>query len=96
MNCSNAIKIINDYFDDQLSMEQRKDMELHIGKCPQCKHEYALFLNLFESIKLLPMNMNLPKKLALQVFNELTAQEENGQIKSPSVLNKLKSKILKK
>jgi anti-sigma factor RsiW len=96
MNCNNATKIINDYFDGALSNEQVKDMELHISKCPQCKHEHAIFFNLFESIKLLPMNMTLPKKLAAQIFDEITEEEENEQKKSTGVLKKIKSKILKK
>jgi anti-sigma factor RsiW len=96
MNCSDAIKIINDYFDGALSNEQVKDMELHISKCPQCKHEHAIFLNLFESIKLLPMNIPLPKKMASQVFDEITAEEESERTKSGGVFKKIKSKIRKK
>jgi uncharacterized protein (DUF2225 family) len=96
MNCSDATKIINDYFDGALRNKQVKDMELHISECPQCKHEFAIFLNLFESIKLLPMNITHPKKLASQVFDEITAEEEKEQIKSASVLKKIKSKIRKK
>jgi hypothetical protein len=40
--------------------------------------------------------MNLPKKLALEVFNELTKELESEQTKSSGVLNKLKLKIKKK
>jgi anti-sigma factor RsiW len=96
MNCNEATKIINDYFDGLLSNEEKLDMEYHISECTNCKHEFALYSNLCESIKLLPMNINTPKKLAKQIFDELTEQEETTQTKTIGVLNKLKSKILKK
>jgi hypothetical protein len=96
MNCNDSTKIINDYFDGLLNNEQVLDMEIHISECTKCKHEFAIYSNLFESIKLLPMNMNQPKKLALEVFNELTKELESEQTKSSGVLNKLKLKIKKK
>jgi len=96
MNCSESTQIFNDYFDGLLNNEQILDMEMHISGCSKCKHEFAIYSNLFESIKLLPMNMTPPKKLALEIFNELTKEIQGEQIKSSGVLNKLKSKIIKK
>ena len=79
MNCSESTKFFNDYFDGLLSNEQVLDMEIHTSKCSKCKHEFAIYSNLFESIKLLPMNMTPPKKLALEIFNELTKEVQGEQ-----------------
>jgi hypothetical protein len=96
MNCNESNKIFNDYFDGLLNNEQVLDMEIHIRECSKCKHEFAVYSNLFESIKLLPVNMVPPKKLALEIFNELSKEVQAEQSKSTGVINKLKSKIMKK
>ena len=72
MNCDDITNFVNDYFDEKLNAGQKAELEQHIIECNNCKYEFALYKNLFESIKLLPMNANAPKKLVYQIYDELT------------------------
>ncbi len=75
MNCDNIKDMLNDFFDEKLSDDQKSELENHIGSCKDCKHEFKKYKNLFETIKLLPMNMNVPKKLVYDIYDELGEQK---------------------
>jgi anti-sigma factor RsiW len=75
MNCENIKNILNDYYDEKLSDDQKAELENHIEGCKECNHEFKKYKNLFETIKLLPMNMNVPKKLVYDIYDELGEQK---------------------
>jgi hypothetical protein len=74
MNCDDILNIVNDYFDENLDVVQKNELVKHTEGCKSCKKEFAIYKNLFETIKLLPMNGNVSKKLVYQIYDELGEQ----------------------
>ena len=50
MRCWDARSLVSDYLDDQLSDDQRRSVEAHLGGCPTCPALYASLVGVREAV----------------------------------------------
>lgn len=51
MNCSEFKKILNEYIDGELSVNEKKKADEHIAECTQCRKNVLLYRKLSEKVK---------------------------------------------
>ena len=53
MSCENFQYLITGYLDDELSAEQRQDLDAHLADCPPCRQELAELRELKEGLAMM-------------------------------------------
>ena len=53
MKCIRAKQLIQEYLDNHLPEQEKKELEEHIQSCNSCKEELAEYKNLFSDVDLL-------------------------------------------
>ena len=74
MNCEEVKISLNDYIDEILKSEDKKEVETHLQKCGNCMAEYKRLLKFFESLKEIPFTIDIPSDLVAKLTSELIAE----------------------
>jgi len=73
MNCTEVKELLSDYYDAELSSDERERVDVHVSNCPDCSDELARFGELSGMVQRLPASV--PSQLGWQHFEtQLSAQ----------------------
>lgn len=86
MLCDQIQNMINDYYDDLLSEDDRIEIDRHLGTCFHCSVSYQEMNNYFEQLKNFSMSIEKPTGLLKDINAELTGEKPPEQTKSPKSL----------
>jgi anti-sigma factor RsiW len=86
MNCRDVKELLNDYIDDQLQEDVRREVELHIGHCEVCKQEERLLRKFIEEAGDLPKGITPSRDL----WPGVAARIRKGEIPKP-IFGKIRS-----
>lgn len=97
MNCEEVKISLNDYIDEILKSEDKKEVETHLQKCGNCMAEYKRLLKFFESLKEIPFTIDIPSDLVAKLTSELIAEslQDKSEVKPSINVRKIKNEQLK-
>lgn len=79
MQCKMIQNVQNDYIDQQLTVEQVADIELHLSSCSECSRDVELLKIQKQALASLPA-IPVPQTLAKRVISAATAENATGSI----------------
>ena len=87
MKCLKAKQLIQEYLDQHISEEEKKDLEQHIQTCSSCREEFKKWEHFFSGVKLLAEKESVPAGMTQSIMNQIQSKEVTIQ---PSWWERLK------
>ena len=87
MKCLKAKQLIQEYLDQHISEEEKKDLEQHIQICSSCREEFKKWEHFFSDVKILSEKESLPAGMTQSIMNQIQSKEVTIQ---PSWWERLK------
>jgi len=87
MKCNKAKQLIQEYLDQHISEEEKRDLEQHIQTCSSCREELKKWEHFFSDVKLLAEKESVPTGMTQSIMNQIQSKEVNIQ---PSWWERLK------
>lgn len=81
MDCSKALELIDDYYDEILSEDLRIDIDKHLGECFNCRTTYNEMNNYFFQLRSFAQVLELPSSLQNEITEEFTTEKPIEEIK---------------
>jgi len=87
MKCLKAKQLIQEYLDQHISEEEKKDLEQHIQTCSSCREEFKKWEYFFSDVKILAEKESAPTGMTQLIMNQIQSKEVTIQ---PSWWERLK------
>lgn len=78
MNCPEVKELLSDYYDAELSSDERERVAAHLSNCPDCSDELACYGELSGMVQRLPASV--PSQLGWQHFEVLLGGQETVKV----------------
>jgi len=75
MKCLKAKQLIQEYLDQHISEEEKKDLEQHIQTCSSCREELKKWEHFFSDVKLLAEKESVPSGMTQSIMNQIQSKE---------------------
>jgi len=87
MKCLKAKQLIQEYLDQHISEEEKKDLEQHIQTCSSCREEFKKWEHFFSDVKILSEKESAPAGMTQSIMSQIQSKQVTIQ---PSWWERLK------
>src|SRR6056297_3649849 len=75
MKCLTAKQLIQEYLDQHISEEEKKDLEQHIQTCSSCREEFKKWEHFFSDVKILAEKKAAPAEMTQSIMSQIQSRE---------------------
>ena len=71
LDCHETFRLLDDYLDRELSVDEQRLVEQHLEECARCSSEFSFEANVLEQIRLKIKRVDLPADLLQKIRSRL-------------------------
>lgn len=90
MKCIKAKQLIQTYLDQQISENEKKELEKHIQSCSSCREELKEWNHLFSGVRMLAEEQPVPAGMTQSIMQRIHSEQV---IVKPSIWERLKHSL---
>ncbi len=88
-------KLLNDYFDEKLSLEENTEIQVHLSECDECSQYLFSLQDLMKEVDKLPRSVKPPNDFWQEIFSSISQiKEESIKQKEELYAEETKTSIL--